>query len=413
MSSVTAMSGSSAWAGSPLTLGYFAPLPPSPSGVADYAAVMLSHLRAHGEVRVNEGGHINLYHVGNNRLHASILSRALEEPGMVILHDALLQHLFLGLMDETTYVTEFVYNYGEWNRPLAATLWQRRASAMGDLRYFRYPMLRRLAERSRLMVVHGEAARRAVLAHCPSAQVAMLPHLTLELIQPVYWVRPERAVARDHFRQEVLHLAPGELLLGVFGFLRESKRLSAVLRALDRLRAGGLPVRLLVAGSFASEDYQRTWLPRLRSHPAVLLSGPSNAPSFRQLLEAVDVCVNLKYPSAGESSGIAARALALGVPLVLNQGPALAATELPEGTFAPVQMGPGEEASLQYTLEWLLRDEPARRAIAQRGQQWCRQRMEPDSICRAIWRLAEAAAAKCPSLTGDQPPRTPQRSITS
>ena len=44
-----------------MTVGYFAPLPPAKSGVADYAADLLPLLPA----RVNAPGDVNLYHIGN------------------------------------------------------------------------------------------------------------------------------------------------------------------------------------------------------------------------------------------------------------------------------------------------------------------------------------------------------------
>lgn len=372
-------------------LGYFAPLPPAPSGVADYAATMLDGLRRQGEVRVNFRGDVNLYHLGNNRLHAEHYARALAEPGMVILHDALLHHLLLGMFDEAAYVDEFVYNYGAQSRALAGACWQRRASAMADPLFFRYPLLRRVAESARLVIVHGEAARGTVLAHAPAARVALLPHLALDAVAEPYWRNAEAAANRDRFRREHLQLGAGEMLIGVYGYLRESKRLTTVLAVLDRLRAQNLPVRLLVAGSFASEDYARQLLPRLRKHPGVILRGPTSPAEFRSLLEAADVCVNLKYPAAGESSGIAARALALGVPLLLSSS-AGAMPDLPAGCFVPVATGPAECASLQQALEWLLCDREALRRIAEAGGQWCRQAMDPHVICQTVWRLAGLCA---------------------
>ena len=39
-------------------LGYFAPLPPAKTGVAEYAAALLQGLQRHGRVRVNRDGEI-------------------------------------------------------------------------------------------------------------------------------------------------------------------------------------------------------------------------------------------------------------------------------------------------------------------------------------------------------------------
>lgn len=368
-----------------MNLGYYAPLPPSASGVADYAAAMLAGMRALGTVRVNADGDQNLYHVGNNRLHAEIYQRSLRRPGAVLLHDAVLHHLFLGMATQQEYAEEFVYNYGEWNRPLAHLLWERRSSAMADPQFFRYPMLRRLASRSAAIVVHSEAARLAVLAHHASAKVLVLPHLALDAVQEPYWMNAQAGLERERFRRDSLGLEADDLLLGVFGYLRESKRLHTVMHAVERLHREGFPVRLLVAGSFASEDYQRALLPVLRGSPLVILRGPSCAQEFQRLLSSVDLCLNLKYPSAGESSGIAARALALGVPLLCST--TAEDSSLPAGCFVPVSTGPAEETSLREAVRWLLQDAAARRAVAEAGQKWCRNAMDPGSICRSVWAL--------------------------
>src|SRR5688572_22883345 len=98
-----------------MTAGYFSPVPPAATGVADYSAALLPHLQGLGEVRVNATGDVNLYHIGNNALHREIYQRALAEPGIAVIHDAVLQHFFLGWLDELAYIEEFVYNYGEWS----------------------------------------------------------------------------------------------------------------------------------------------------------------------------------------------------------------------------------------------------------------------------------------------------------
>src|ERR1039458_4017816 len=113
-----------------MTAGFFSPLPPARTVVADYAAALLAELRRHGRGEVAPArSDAALYHLGNNGLHAGIYRRALASPGVVVLHDAVLNHFFLGQLSETEYVDEFVYNYGEWNRALGQELWRARATS--------------------------------------------------------------------------------------------------------------------------------------------------------------------------------------------------------------------------------------------------------------------------------------------
>src|SRR5262249_14011780 len=144
-------------------------MPPEKTGVADYSAALLDGMRKLGPI--GEDGDIALYHLGNNHLHREIYARALERPGAVVLHDAVLNHFFLGALDEAAYIDEFIVNYGEWTRGLASELWRNRARSAADPRYFEYPMLKRVAERSRAVIVHNPAAACAVQRHVPNARI--------------------------------------------------------------------------------------------------------------------------------------------------------------------------------------------------------------------------------------------------
>src|SRR5437899_1668964 len=91
-------------------VGYFSPLPPARTGVADYAATLLAALKRLGNVEPGaRNADVNLYQIGNNQLHRDIYAKALAEPGVVVLHDAGLQHFFLGSLNQAQYVDELIY----------------------------------------------------------------------------------------------------------------------------------------------------------------------------------------------------------------------------------------------------------------------------------------------------------------
>ena len=187
-----------------MTVGFHAPLPPARTGVADYAAALLAELRRHGHVDLApQRCDVALYHLGNNAMHAAIYRRAIDHPGVVVLHDAVLHHFLLGQLGETDYVEEFVYNYGEWSRGLARELWRGRAASGSDSRYFEYGMLKRAAEQALAVVVHNPAAVEAVKRHAPAAHVVEIPHL----FQPPAELPDPAATERS--RQKMSHRAHG------------------------------------------------------------------------------------------------------------------------------------------------------------------------------------------------------------
>jgi glycosyltransferase involved in cell wall biosynthesis len=362
-----------------VTVGYFAPLPPAKTGVADYAQALLDALRKHGKVTIDAPhSDVALYQIGNNQLHASMYDRSIAHPGVVILHDAVLQHFFLGRLDRQQYIDEFIFNYGEWTRSLAEDLWRHRARSAADPRYFAWPMLKRVATTARAIVVHNPAAAAIVMRHAPGARVIEIPHL---------FVPPDVPSAVDtlRFRTE-LGLAPRTLLVGLFGHQRESKRLPAVLRALESVWSSGADVRLLVAGEFASSDLERSLKPAL-ADPHIIRTGYLPEPDFWRYAAAVDLCINLRYPTAAETSGIAIRMMGIGKPVIFSDGAEIA--RIPENACLRVETGCREEELLAGYIEWLARDREAAQEIGRRASAHIAANHAVDTVAGRYWELLE------------------------
>lgn len=360
-----------------MTVGFYSPLPPLRSGVADYAQALLGALPA--GVRVGADGDVNLYHMGNNGLHAGIYQRAIARPGVVVLHDAVLHHFHLGAMARQDYVAEFVYCYGGWYRGLAEELWAGRSRSASDERYFRWPMVRRLAERSRAVVVHNAGAAEMVRREAPNATIAIIPHLPLPA-PLVDGVELERWRARRG-------ILPSHTLFGLMGFLREAKRVMAVLRVFQQLRRHREDIWLLVAGSTASSDLQRAVEPLL-GEPGILREEHLPEADFQLCAAACDAGINLRYPAAGESSGMTARWLQVGRPVLVSDTAENGG--LPLAACPRVSTGLSEEEELAAFLIWLA-DSPVRRAEAGRAaRQWAQREMSLPAIADRYWRVLSA-----------------------
>ena len=359
-------------------VGFYSPLPPARTGVADYAAALLAELRRHGNVEAAPPRcDAPLYHIGNNGLHAAIYRRALEQPGVAVLHDAVLNHFLLGQLGEQAYVEEFVFNYGEWSRGFARELWRSRAGSGADSRYFEFGMLRRIAERSRAVVVHNPAAAEAVLRHAPAAHVVEIPHL---LMEPAEAPAPAAAM---RFRQR-LGVPAGSFLFGVFGYLRESKRLMNVLEAFHEVRRASPGAALLVAGTFVSSDLERAAEPLLRE-PGVARVPYLSERDFWLAAAAVDACINLRYPAAGETSGIAIRMMGIGKPVLVTDSPECA--RFPEDACIRIAPGVGERDSLRAHIILLISMNQVAAEIGLRGAEHVRACHRVDQVGKQYWNL--------------------------
>jgi hypothetical protein len=277
------------------------------------------------------------------------------DPGVIVLHDAVLHHFCLGFLRREEYIDEFVYNYGEWTRAFAADLWENRARSAADPRYFSHPMVRRVVEQSRAVIVHNPAAARIVRNHAPGARIHEVPHLWAPTAE-----YPQNTSAN--------------LLCGVFGHLRESKRLAVVLESCKRAGAS-----LMVAGSLPAS---------LERELAPALGGVRREPyttrqRFLQLAHEVDCCINLRYPPAGETSGIGVLLMGIGRPVVFTDGEEIA--RYPADACIRIESGLGELENLTDVLTWLRIRRSHARAIGASASAYIRRRHSPDLVARLYW----------------------------
>jgi glycosyltransferase involved in cell wall biosynthesis len=364
------------------------PLPPAPTGVAEYTLRLREGLEVYA---ASQGGgftfeavdapalastrpfDVRIYQIGNNRLHAAAYRAALETPGIVVLHDAVLHHLILGLLSEAEYVEEFVYNYGGWYRDMAADLWRERGHAMADDRYFRFSLLRRVAEASRAVIVHNakaaRLAREALHKSTRKIPVIEIPHY----VDTPEFPPPDEIVAK---RAE-LGIPADTTVIACFGYMRPPKRLHSLFEAFSRIDA---PCRLLVVGEFVSPGYEAS-LSELFKDPRVIRLPYVPEEEFRLLAALTDICVNLRYPSVGETSGMAMKLMALGKPVLVTGGEEYA--RVPELAVVRIDSGEAEVEMLAHYLYALARDGEMRALIGGNAAAYVREHHSLERVAAA------------------------------
>lgn len=359
-----------------MRIALVSPLPPAPSGVAEYAERIAAGLRGWARVDAFEVApadrlaeyEVRLYQIGNNVLHAGAYDAALATPGVVELHDAVLHHFLLGRLDREQYIEEHVYNGGEWMRGPAAELWERRSHASTSEEFFRHPLLKRVVDAAAKVIVHNPGAERLVRQARPGADIVEIPHY-VDPAAPA----SEEAIAR--VRGE-LSVDEKEMLVSCFGYHRPTKRLRSVLEAAARVRA---PVKLLICGSFVSRDYEASLGARLDS-PEVIRLPYVDSGRFAELAAATDVCVNLRWPSAGETSGIAMKLMAAGKPVVVTGSPENAG--FPDSTVVRIDAGEAEVDMLAEVLELLARNADLHKSIGREARSFVTERHDSERVMR-------------------------------
>ena len=355
-----------------MKVAVFTPLNPARCGVSDYSEALLAHLAEHVETTVfvdeDPPGRFagdekmtfrpaaefepaefdeTVYHIGNNSYHLHAYHAAIEHPGIVVLHEFNLHHLMAAATitqgDWDAYLAEAEYNGGAEALAFAKRV---RSLEIGP-DYEGLAMNRRLLERSKALIVHSPFLRGRVRAAGFDLPIAHIPHGA---------GIPE--VNRQQYRAK-LGLDESTPLIGVFGFLKPYKRIAESLRALARLVQIHPEVRMILAGEEHQDFPVRRLISQLDLGPFVRLLGHVEIGEFEQWIGAVDICLNLRYPTYGETSGTLLRALGLGRAVVVSDIGSFA--DLPDEVCLKVPVGEDEVDIIRRYLDLLVtRPEVAR-----------------------------------------------------
>ena len=321
-----------------MKLAFLSPLPPTRSGVAHYASLILPALREKFDLTAFsslEGYRaadfdLAIYQLGNNPHHEFVFAEAMRNPGVVVLHDLVLHHLIVEMTlargDEVGYVASMRASHGEagaaWARGRAAGL----HSEMGN---FLLPGSVDLAMRSRSVIVHNQWAADRLRSFGVTIPIEVVPHP---------FVAPEPSGDRDALRKR-LGFGPNDRVIGFFGFLTSAKRGEVVLEAFRAAHRRDPRLRLLIVGEPAPNVDMKAL-----EGEGVITTGYVPDEAFDSYYAATDRLVNLRYPSAGETSGTLIRALAAGKPVAVSDYAQFA--ELPDDVVIKIPFGPHEVSEL-------------------------------------------------------------------
>ncbi len=372
-----------------MRIAYFSPLNPIPSGISDYSEDLLPYLACYGQVdlfvdqgyrpdnpdilahfsvyrhtryprlRRRRGYDVTLYHVGNSPAHDYILSALEEYPGVVVLHDFVLHHLMLWRAfrhgDGMAYHDAMV-QYGEAAWKLALRMMRGQLSAEA----FQYPLCEPVIAQAQAVIAHSRYVAERVRQVRPDLPVAVVP---MGVPLPPL---PDRQEARRR-----LGLPPEALVLTSFGHINPYKRVEPALRAYRRLRANHPESLFVLVGSISEHLDLAGLLRRLELEEQVRVTGYVDLGTFSGYMAASDICLNLRYPSAGETSASLLRLLGAGLPTLISRTAAFA--EVPADVAVQVDVGEDEEEELVAFLALLAERPEVRQQLGENARRYVRE----------------------------------------
>jgi glycosyltransferase involved in cell wall biosynthesis len=210
---------------------------------------------------------------------------------------------------------------------------------------YAYPLYELLVRASKMTLVHSHTAREQVLESCPEQAVRRV-RMGIEIPNII-----EREEARSR-----LGLETG-LMLASFGLVTPEKRISAALRCLKRLIDDGMDVDYYLVGGVVSHYDALAEARELGIADRVHQSGRVSEEDFWLYVFAADICFNLRYPTAGETSATLLRLLAAGRAVMVTDQ--IHTLDYPDSIVSRVALE-GDEDGLYCDVRELLRH-PRRR----------------------------------------------------
>jgi glycosyltransferase involved in cell wall biosynthesis len=349
-------------------VAYYSPFPPERSGIADYSALLLPALERRldvvvpkrGTTKPPRGADVSLYHVGNNpEAHAWIVHALRRHPGIVVLHDFVLHHLVAGMTigegDPEGYLDAMQRDAGVLGRLLAHGVVDNLLPPIWEYRAQDFPLTREVLAGTLGVICHSRYVEQRVRECAYPGQIRVIP-------MPAW---PSVEVGE--------RIAPaGSPVFACIGYLNAAKRIPQLLQAFARVRRR-FPEAVLVLAGAAATDVDVEGL-----GDGVHRLDHLEERELWQLLADCDVCVSLRGPTMGETSGMVVRALSLGKPLVVSDVGWF--SELPDEVAAKVPPGSDEVDVLAAALERLAGDEALRRTMGDAAREHARREHDLEHV---------------------------------
>ncbi|MGB2908853.1 MAG: glycosyltransferase family 4 protein [Candidatus Aminicenantaceae bacterium] len=361
-----------------MRIALFSPLNPVKSGISDYTEELLPELARDLELDlyIDKGYRPSapglaerfrvlpfeperfqphtydaiLYHMGNYYdAHGYVYESLKRFPGIVVLHDFVMQSFYAEQYeaegDFSRYRGLLEKYYGEQGREIAERIQARSPMPIWESPdAARFPLNEEILAHARGVIVHSRFIHDRI-RHMTEVPIAVIPHHGHVLKQ-----FDVAAIRRD------LGIQEGDILICSAGYVSKNKRFDLILDALGELK--GIPFRFVIAG----EDRGRLLTPAPPGNRIDFrITGHLPLDKMEATIAASDICINLRYPTMGESSGVQIRMMGYGKPvLVTNLG---SYAEFPDYAVLKVDVNLDEtELIKRFTLA-LATDEDFRMSV--------------------------------------------------
>ncbi|MEO8359706.1 MAG: glycosyltransferase [Vicinamibacteria bacterium] len=386
-----------------MRLAIVSPLPPAPTGIADYTMDVVRALRGthsmelfHDQVEVlvpdPPAFHISelpvrdgktrfdaiVYQMGNAPAHDFMYDWMERHPGIVVLHDLVLHHSYTRRFLESPESQAYAADPSSHEKRMKAEakhegyrsaieavypgqgerLKDAHFNSTGDLLPYVFPLFEPSLIHARAAAAHNDFMLESMRVARPDLSVT-------KVAMPVRRIRTDVAtVAALRVRWGI---KDGDLVVGAFGLLTREKRIDTLARAFKRIAEIHPGARLLLAGPAADPEWLRGALDNACVTARTIVTGRLDTAEFSAAMELSTVVVHLRYPTARETSAALLRVMAQGRPVVISD--IANQSEIPDDAVRRVDPT-DEEGGVARAIDALARDPKLAQRLGSRAREF-------------------------------------------
>ena len=366
-------------------------MPPVRSGISDYSLELCSRLSEEveldvyvdnykpapsleGRVRFYPAGefvwrnlqspyHINIYQMGNSTYHDYIYPFVFQYPGILVLHDYILHHSRFEMLCEAGRVFDYIAEMEYCHLPKGFLIAKMVLHQLGSrLLLFTFPLNKLPIEASLMTAVHCPYVKEMILQENPSATV-----VEVSMGVPLVETDPQLISALKKKHQ----IGENHLILGSFGMVTREKGMVSILKVFKRIAAEFPQVRYLIVGQRSEELDINQLCRELGLSQRVIITGFVTREEFFNYIAITHIGINLRYPTARETSATLLRIMAMGKPVLTSD--LLHLNDLPSDIVIKIPLI-GYEEALYHSLRRLIKEPQLREKLGSRGLRFIREK---------------------------------------
>ena len=322
------------------TIAFFTPLPPLQSGISDYSVDIIMELSTYFDIDVyiddnyeadvDLGGHVciqnhkkykkqhkkyadTIYQIGNSEFHMYMFPYVQKYPGTVVLHD----YNMHGVAVHTCFVAADK-DYDRFQKILSEDYDEQAVTEYIDklkngqsgYRIFDMPLNGFVVNYAKKIIVHSNESKRKLLEKNIGRNVCQIWH----------YAKVEGKPEENDLIKQKMGYRSSDCILAAFGHVHETKRVIPVLKAFKELIKDNNNLQLLFVGKLSEGliDEFEEFIKKENLSERVKVTGYIELDAFVDYIDLTDICLNLRYPYNGETSGSLMRIFAKGKCVVVN-----------------------------------------------------------------------------------------------